>query len=555
MTKIRLFIKNIKTSKEYAKGVSLLEVLNDLPIENKEYIVSAQVNNKSRGLDFSLFTPKTIQFVDLTSLSGMRAYMRTISMVMAKAVEDVFPNCKLRIEHPLSKGYFCSLIGDPGLPLEEAVVVIKKRMQVLIDSDLEVVTHEKPKAEVIALFQERGDEDKVKLLKSLNRCYIRFYEIDGYFDFYNGPLMLTTRKIHLFDLNPYDEGMLLHIPSKSDPTKLSEYVEQKKMYKAFQDHIHWGEIMRIKNVGDLNEFIGKENQIGGLMKVAEALQENRIVHIADEIVNRKSDVKFIMISGPSSSGKTTFTKRLSTQLMAAGIRPIMISLDDYFLDRENTPRDENGDYDYEHLQALDIPFFNQQLSELLEGKEVALPTFDFKTGKRVFKGNKIQIKDQSVVLMEGIHALNPDLTPTIPEIAKFKIYVSALTVISLDNHNWIPTTDNRLIRRIVRDNQYRNTTAQATLKQWASVRRGEDRWIFPFQENADAMFNSALIFEIACLRKFIEPLLMEVPQDSEEHAEAHRLLKSLRFFKNVPDDIIAETSLLREFVGGSAYEQ
>ncbi len=537
---------------EYPAGISLLEILNDLDVPNKKHIVSAVANYKSVSLDFELYKPKTIDFIGVESSSGTRVFIRSLSMILSKALKDLFPEAQLHIEHPLSKGYFCKIKKLNTELTSEIVLQIKERMIEIINQNLPIIRHEKSGEEAIELFRKRQEMDKVVLLETINQPYIEYYELDGYFDYYNSPLVPSTGYLKVFDLIPFYDGVLMRTPARSNPDELEELVPQPKMYEIFKEYIAWNEIMGISNVGDFN-LAYKQKKAHNLIKIAEALHEKKIAGIADQIKHNIDQKRFILVSGPSSSGKTTFSKRLSIQLMAMGIQPLIISLDNYFVDREKTPLDKNGEYDFESLYALDIPFFNKQLKELLDGQEVVLPTFSFETGKRSFKGEKVTLGKNNIVLLEGIHALNPKLTPNIPDETKFTIYVSALTTISLDNHNWIPTTDNRLLRRIVRDFRYRGYTAQDTISRWQSVRHGEDKWIFPFQENADVMFNSALIFEIAVLKKYAEPILSDVPRNSKQFTEANRLLKFLRYFTPIYDREIPPTSLLREFLGGSSF--
>ncbi len=537
---------------EYPIGTSLLEILNDLDVPNKKHIVSAVANHKSVSLNFELYKSKTIDFIGIESSSGTRVFIRSLSMVLSKALKDLFPKAQLHVEHPLSKGYFCKIKNLATELTPEIVLQIKERMTEIINEDLPIIRYEKSGEEAIELFRERGEMDKVVLLETINQPYIEYYGLNGYVDYYNSPLVPSTGYLKLFDLIPFYDGVLMRTPARSNPDVLEELVPQPKMYEIFKEYISWNAILGISNVGDFN-LAYKQKKSYDLIKIAEALHEKKIAGIADQIKQEIDIKRFILISGPSSSGKTTFSKRLSIQLMAMGIQPLIISLDNYFVDREKTPLDEHGEYDFESLHALDIPFFNKQLNELLDGQEVLLPTFSFETGKRTFRGEKIKLKDNNIVLLEGIHALNPELTPNIPSETKFSIYVSALTTISLDNHNWIPTTDNRLLRRIVRDFRYRGYTAQDTISRWQSVRHGEDKWIFPFQENADVMFNSALIFEIAVLKKYAEPILSDVPRNSKQFTEANRLLKFLKYFTPIYDREIPPTSLLREFLGGSSF--
>ena len=518
-------------------------------------VVSARVNNKSEGLNFRVYNNKDVEFLDVRNHSGMRTYVRSLCFILYKAVSELFPQGKLYVEHPVSKGYFCNLrIGRP-IELED-VIAIKKRMQEIIAEDIPFHRTECHTTEAVRIFSERGMTDKVKLLETSGDLYTYYYTLGDTVDYYYGNLLPSTGFIKLFDLVKYYDGLLLRIPNKENPNVLEDVVKQEKMLDVFKEHLRWNHIMGLSNVGDFN-LACMNGHATELINVAEALQEKKIAQIADEIYNRSlngNKVKLVLISGPSSSGKTTFSKRLSVQLMTNGIRPYPIAMDNYFVNREDTPLDANGNHDYESLYALDLKKFEEDMQALLRGEEIDLPTFNFTTGKREYKGNKLRIDEHTVLILEGIHALNPELTPQIPAENKFKIYVSALTTISLDDHNWIPTTDNRLVRRIIRDYNYRCYSAQETISRWSSVRAGEDKWIFPYQENADVMFNSALLFEFAVLRSHVEPILNSVPRNCPEYGEAYRLLKFIKYFTPVQDKEIPPTSLLREFLGGSTFK-
>ena len=483
----------------------------------------------------------------------MRTYVRSLCHILSKAVNDLWPNAELHLEHPISKGYYCLVKGEQ--PLDEAKISqLKEHMQKLIDADLPFVPHLVQTAEAVALFKEKGMDDKVRLIESAGMAYTPYYELDGYANFFYGCLTPSTGSIHLFDLVPYKRGMLLRVPRQSDPSQLEPIVLQDKMYEAYKEHLNLQEAIRLNYVGDLNIAI-KQKQAQDIILVSEAMQEKQIAHIAEEIAKGyERGVRIVLISGPSSSGKTTFCKRLQVQLTTNLLRPIGLSLDDYFLDRENTPRDEHGEYDFESLYALDLPYLNHDLERLMAGEEIDLPTFDFASGKRIFRGQKLKMEENSVLVMEGIHGLNPELTSPISAACTYKIYVSALTTISLDSHNWIPTTDNRLLRRIIRDYRYRGYSAEQTILRWPSVRRGENKWIFPYQENADAMFNSAMIYELAAMRPYAEPILDEVQENSPAYAEAQRLLRFLHYFCSIPIEKLPKTSLLREFLGGGSFK-
>ena len=553
---LQICCKNNNISKEFPIGSTLLEIYQGLNLDFPYQVVSAKVNNRSEGLNFRVYNNKDVEFLDVRDPSGMRTYVRSLCFILYKAVSELFPQGKLYVEHPVSKGYFCNLrIGRP-VELED-VGAIKQRMQEIIARDIPFHRTECHTAEAVRIFSERGMSDKVKLLETSGSLYTFYYTLDGTVDYYYGNLLPSTGFVYLFDLVKYYDGLLLRIPNKENPMKLDEMVKQEKMLDIFKEHLRWNHIMGLSNVGDFNRACEK-GLATDLIKVAEALQEKKIAQIADEIYRRCQDDtphgRLVLIAGPSSSGKTTFSKRLSVQLMTNGLHPYPISLDDYFVDREKTPRDAKGNYDYESLYALDLKLFNEQLQALLNGEEVELPRFDFTKGKQEFRGERLRLDKRNVLILEGIHALNPELTPQIPDENKFKIYVSALTTISLDDHNWIPTTDNRLLRRIIRDYTYRGCSARETISRWPSVRAGEDKWIFPYQENADVMFNSALLFEFAVLRYHAEPILNSVPRNCPEYAEAYRLLKFIQYFTPLQDKEIPPTSLLREFLGGSSFK-
>lgn len=527
-----------------------MEAYNAFNLQMPHGPCSAKVNNKVTGLDFRLYHDKDVEFLDITSSSGMRTYTRSLLFVLCKAVEQLYPHGRIVMGAPVSKGYYLRLCI--GRPVEqEDVSRIKSGMQELIARDLPFRRVECPTEDAIRVFEQRGRVSKVRLLTSLGKCYTSYYTLDGMPDYFYGSLLPSTGRLHLFDLMLYRDGLLLRIPRKQDPSQLEEFVLQEKMLDIFREHQHWQEILGVSTVGDFN-WACQQGHAVDLINVSEALQEKKIVRIADEIAGRK-EVKVVLIAGPSSSGKTTFSKRLSVQLMTNGLKPYPISLDDYFVDRTRTPRDGQGEYDYESLYALDLDLFNQHLSQLLRGEEIELPRYNFMTGMREASGKRIRLDDQMVLILEGIHALNPGLTPLIPAENTFKIYVSALTTILLDDHNYIPTTDNRLLRRIIRDYKYRGSSAQSTIARWPSVRAGEEKWIFPYQENADAMFNSALLFELAVIKNEAVQVLEQVPENVPEYSEAYRLKKFLQYITPMSDEQLPPTSLLREFLGGSSF--
>ena len=551
---LQIYCKNNKETREFPEGTSLIDIYRELGLNMPYGPVSAKVNNKVENLNFRVYYNKDVEFLDITSASGMRTYVRSLCFILVKAVDDLYPCGTISLEHPVSKGYFCKLHIDRTIGLDD-VSRIKKRMQEIINEDLPITRYEQRTEDVIKIFQERGMTDKVKLLSTSGKLYSFYYRLGDTLDCYYSSLVPSTGYIKKFDIVKYYDGLLLQIPNKNNPEKIEELIKQEKMLEVFQEHHRWNEILGISTVGDFNITCNEGHAID-LINVSEALQERKIVKIADEIAARQvgeNRVKIILISGPSSSGKTTFSKRLSIQLMTNGLKPYPISLDDYFVNRDNTPLDENGNHDFESLYAVDLPFFKKQLDTLLEGGEVELPKFNFSSGMRESSGIKFRLEDNMILILEGIHALNPELTPNIPVENKYKIYVSALTTILLDKHNYIPTTDNRLLRRIIRDSKYRGSSAESTIARWPSVRAGEEKWIFPYQENADAMFNSALLFELAVIKDHIEPILRKVPNNCPEYSEAHRLLHFLSYFVSIQDTELPPTSLLREFLGGSSF--
>ena len=550
---VTIYCKNTKSYHNFPIGTSLIEIYEELNIHLQFQVVAARVNYKVEGLNFLVYKPKDIEFIDLSTPSGMRVYVRTLSRVMSKAISELFPEASLIIQHPISKGYYCKLDNFDRPITPELIEQIKQRVNIIIQQGKKIYSEEKQTMVVKDLFSEQmAQHDKKSLFETLGTPYCRFFRIDDYIDYYNGVLLPSTNYLSVWNLIPYYDGMLLQIPNRDNPLVLEEVVLLPKMYDIFKEYVGWNRIMNLNNVGEFNVAC-HNNQSFNLIKVSEALHEKKVASIADMISQRGDKVKFVLVSGPSSSGKTTFSKRLSIQLMVSGLKPVALSLDNYFVNREDTPLDENGDWDFEHLHSLDLELFNQNLKQLLAGEEVEIPFFNFEDGKRYYKGEKLKLNEDNVLIMEGIHALNPDLIPDIPQDITFKIYVSALTTISIDNHNWIPTTDTRLLRRIIRDYRFRNYSARETIARWPSVRRGEEKWIYPFQENADVMFNSALLFELAVLKKHAEPILAEVPKYCDEYTEAHRLIKFLNYFVSIPEREIPPTSLLREFVGGSSF--
>ncbi len=548
---IQIRCKNNKNILNVSIGSTLSEIFSLAGLKMQYGPICARVNNKIEGLHFRVYKPKEVEFLDMYNSSSIRAYTRSLFFVLNKAAHDLYPDCTVIIDIPVSNGYYVDLRLDRPVTIAD-VDAVRERMKEIIAAGYPIHRHEVTTEEAIEMFRKSKSFSKVRLLDGLGNLYTTYYDIDGYADYYYGSMLTNTSQLYLFGLEPCYDGMLLRIPTAKDPSKLGEMVHQDKMFEIFKEHHRWQSILGMRTVGDLNIAIQKGFSTQ-LIQVGEALQEKKIAQIADEITSRK-EVKMVLIAGPSSSGKTTTCKRLSVQLAVNGIQPIGISLDDYFVSRSQTPLDEKGDYDYEHLHALNIPLLNEQINALLRGEEVELPRYDFQTGQSKPGGKKLRLKGNEILVVEGIHALNPELTAQIPESQKFRVYASALTTILLDNHNYIPTTDNRLLRRIIRDYKYRGVSAQETIRRWPSVRRGENKWIFPYQENADAMFNTAMLFELAVIRGQAIPILEQVPEDCVEYAEAYRLLKFLRYIKPIPEDQIPPTSLLREFLGGSSFE-
>ena len=548
---IQIRCKNNKKTLEVPIGSTLYEVYNVFNLKMYFGPVSAKVNNKVEGLDYRVFHNKDVEFLDLYSASGMRAYTRSLFMVLCKAVHDLYPKSKVVIDIPVSNGYYCN-INIHREVTDSDIENIHRRMQTIVGEALPIQRYETTTEEAISMFRNLGDEAKVKLLESMGSLYTTYYKLDDYVDYYYGAMLTNTSQIKLFGIEKFFDGLLLRVPSSEDPAKLDNLINQDKMFEVFRVHHRWQDILGVRPVGDFNEAV-RRGFSNDLINVSEALQEKKISQMAETIANKK-DVKVVLIAGPSSSGKTTFCKRLSVQLLTCGIKPVQISLDDYFVNRVDTPKDETGDYDYESLYALNIPLVNEQFLALFRGEEVQLPSYNFQTGKSEMKGKKLRLNSDNILIVEGIHALNPTLTKNIPDNKKFRIYASALTTILLDDHNYIPTTDNRLIRRIVRDHKYRGCSAQETIRRWPSVRAGEKKWIFPYQENADTMFNTAMLYEVAVLKAQAEAVLEQVPENCNEYAEAYRLRKFLGYFASLPFRSLPPTSLLREFLGGSSFK-
>ena len=548
--KIQIRCKNNKKSQKVEIGSTLFDVFSSFDLKMTHGPVSARVNNKVEGMNYRVYNSKDVEFLDMNSASGSRAYTRTLFFVLCKAVQDIYPNTDVVIDIPVSNGFYVDIrLGRPVV--DEDVNILLRRMQEIIDSKMPIRRFTVPTEVAIALFQEKGDVEKVKLLRTSGSIYTTYYKIGEYVDYYYGTLLTNTSQLYLFGLEKYYDGMLLRIPSVSNPNELGEMTRQDKMFDIFKEHHRWQEILGIRTVGDFNQAIDAGHATD-IINISEALQEKKLAKIAEEIASREG-VKLVLLAGPSSSVKTTSCKRLSIQLAVNGLKPLQISLDDYFVDRDKTPKDENGEFDFESIYALNLDLLNEQFNALFRGEEVELPKYDFPSGKSVKSGKKLKLEPNNVLVVEGIHALNPELTAHVPEEQIFRVYASALTTILLDNHNYIPTTDNRLLRRIIRDYKYRGVSAQETIRRWPSVRAGENRWIFPFQENADAMLNTAMLYELSVLKMQAEPLLQQVPENCEECAEAYRLLKFLKYFKGIPYNNLPPTSLLREFLGGSSF--
>jgi uridine kinase len=547
---IQIRCKNNKKTQKVEIGSTLFDVFSSFDLKMTHGPVSARVNNKVEGMHYRVYNSKDVEFLDMTTASGSRAYTRTLFFVLCKAVQDIYPATDVVIDIPVSNGFYVDIrLGRPVV--DEDVNIIRCRMQEIIDARMPIRRFTVPTEDAITLFQEKGDVEKVKLLKTSGSIYTTYYKIGEYVDYYYGTLLTNTSQLYLFGLEKYYDGMLLRIPSLKNPDELGEMTRQDKMFDIFKEHHRWQEILGIRTVGDFNQAI-EAGHATDIINISEALQEKKLAKIAEDIAQRKG-VKLVLLAGPSSSGKTTSCKRLSIQLAVNGLKPLQISLDDYFVDRDKTPKDENGEYDFESIYALNLDLLNDQFNALFRGEEVDLPKYDFPSGKSIKSGKKLKLEPSNVLVVEGIHALNPELTAHIPEEQIYRVYASALTTILLDNHNYIPTTDNRLLRRIIRDYKYRGVSAQETIHRWPSVRAGENKWIFPFQENADAMLNTAMLYELSVLKMQAEPLLQQVPENCEEYAEAYRLLKFLKYFKGIPYNNLPPTSLLREFLGGSSF--
>ena len=552
---VEIHLKNTGEKKQVPVGSTLVDIIKIFDFKMPYLIANAKVNNRTESLAYKVYRPKLVEFVDISSQSAMRTYVRSLCFILAKAVHDILPEATTYIEHAVSKGYFfhIEIDGETGKVTKSQLEDIRNRMHEIVEADYPFISHEEETEKVVKLFRENRMEDKALLLETSNFLYSRYFLLDGYINYFYGCLTPSTGYITIYDIIQYNGGFLLQIPNRINPVKLEDFARQDKLLDIYREHLHFLKMTGLDNVGDLNK-VKQANRISDVIQISEAYQSKQIGDIVEQISKKYEEgVRVILISGPSSSGKTTFRKRLEIQLLVNMLKPVGISLDDYFVNREDTPKDEFGEYDYESLYSLDLSLFEENMLALMKGIEVEMPTYNFGTGMREYRDNRLKIDSNNILIVEGIHALNPELTANIPEEKKFMIYVSALTSISLDNHNWIPASDNRLLRRITRDFTYRNYSAMDTISRWNSVRRGEDKWIFPYQENADVMFNSAMIYELGSLRKHVEPILQQVPRTAPEYAEAYRLLKFLSYFNYITDNELPPTSLLREFVGGSSF--
>ena len=553
---LKVFCKNTNEYLNMDGGEALIDLYDTIKgrLGLQGEAVCVLVNNKVEDLHYPVFSPKHIEFMDIIPNAGYRVFTRSLCMVLYKALNDLYPGKRLCIQHSISNGHYCQIKHEEEFLTPEVVAQLKQRMSEIIEQDIPFKRRERLTTDVIEMFRKQGLKDKVRILESVNQLYTVYYKLDDIIDSFYGPLVPSTGMLKVFDLIPYEDGMLLLGPDRKDITRVAQWEPQPKLFHAFTDYINFNKIIRVGDVGELNRAI-KTGYAPLLINVVEALHNKHFIQIADEITRRyhEGGARVVLIAGPSSSGKTTSSKRLAIQLMTNYIVPKVIELDNYFVNRDRTPRDEKGDYDYESLYALDLEQFNKDVTDLLAGKEVPMPTYNFVKGEREYSGKTLKLEQGDILLMEGIHGLNPELTRNIPDEQKFRMFVSALTTLSIDDHNWIGTYDNRLLRRIIRDHKYRGVIAQDTIRRWPSVRRGEDKWIMPFHENADAMFNSSLLFELAVMKNYALPILQQVPTNTPEYAEASRLMKFLNYFEPLDEKDIPSTSLLREFLGGSSF--
>ncbi|MBQ8271233.1 MAG: nucleoside kinase [Bacteroidaceae bacterium] len=545
---VKIFCVNNGETKSFQSGTALHQICKEFALNLPYEAVAARVNNEVEGLNFKVYNHKDVEFIDITSDDGMRMYVRSLTFIMMKALNDLFPGRVVRFENPISKGYYCRV---EGAALDESQVTqVRERMREIINEDIPFYRVNCRTAEAIEVFEKLGRVDRVRLLKTYKYLYTSYYILGDYIDHYYEGLLPSTGYIKLFEIEKFAEGVLLRVPDKDCPTTLEDKVPQEKLQERFEERLRWHQIMGVETIGDFNIAMNMGYEVD-LVNIAEALQEKRFSAMADNIKERGARV--VLIAGPSSSGKTTSSKRLSVHLLACGLKPVAVSLDDFFVDREKSPRKPNGDYDFESIHSIDLPYFNTTLTKILAGEEVELPYYNFVTGRREYHGKKIKLTPQMVLVIEGTHGLNPMLTEQVPENEKFRIYVSALTSMKLDYHNYISTSDTRLLRRMVRDAKYRGFSAMETISRWPSVREGEEEWIFPYQENADVMFNSSLFYELAAFKSQAEPMLRAVPQTSREYSVARRLLRFLDYIVPLQENILPPTSVIREFLGGSTF--
>ncbi len=545
---LQILCRNNGETRNFPKGVSLRDIYDGFNLNMPYGVIAARVNNVTEGLALRLYRHKDVEFLDITSDDGMRMYVRSLTFIFMKAVNEIFPGETVRFENAISKGYYCRM--DKPID-EETVTKIRARMKSIVDSDIPFKRIECHTAEAIDMFARMGRVDKVRLLETYDRLYTSYYELDGYIDSYYNGLVPSTGYIKLFEVEKFADGVLLRVPDKQCPERLEDKVPQEKLQELFEERLQWHQKMGVETIGDFNKGVRAGYGID-LVNVSEVLQERRLSQIADQVL--ASGARVVLIAGPSSSGKTTFSKRLSVQLLACGLKPYAISLDDYFVNRTETPRKADGDYDFESIYSIDLPYFNESLTKILAGEEVALPYYNFVKGEREYKGNTLKLTPQMVLVIEGTHALNPMLTEQVAGKDKLRIYVSALTSIKLDYHNYISTSDSRLLRRMLRDSKYRGYSAVETIKRWPDVRKGEEEWIFPYQENADIMFNSSLFYELAVFKSQAEPMLRAVPENIKEYSEAQRLLHFLDYIVPLPSEELPPTSVVREFLGGSSFK-
>lgn len=545
---IRIYCKNNGVTKEFESGLSLKEIYDGLSLDMPHGVIAAKVNNVTEGLALRLYRNKDVEFIDITSDDGMRMYLRSLTFIFMKAMNEMFPGETVRFENAISKGYYCRMEQPIS---EEQIAAVRERMKSIVAGDIPLKRVECHTEDAIEVFRSIGRADKVRLLETYDRLYTSYYELDGYVDSYYNGLVPSTGYIKLFEIEKFADGVLLRVPNKERPCELEDKVPQEKLQDLFEERLQWHQKMGVETIGDFNKAVRAGYGID-LVNVSEVMQERRLSQIADMV--HASGARVVLIAGPSSSGKTTFSKRLSVQLLACGLKPYAISLDDYFVNRTHTPRKADGDYDFESIYSIDLPYFNESLTRILAGEEVELPYYNFVKGEREYKGNTLKLTPNMVLVIEGTHALNPMLTSQVSDKEKFRIYVSALTSIKLDYHNYISTSDNRLLRRMIRDSKYRGYSAVETIRRWPDVRKGEEEWIFPYQENADVMFNSSLFYELAVFKAQAGPLLRSVPENRKEYSEAQRLLRFLDYIVPLQDDELPPTSVVREFLGGSSFK-